>query len=82
MTTRNDCRSRGMETDVPHGTGEGCTKIEPDPPIAQVVWFGNRPAAENWARIADRRRIVSPVRGQFLDFRNHSVGREYRPGQK
>jgi hypothetical protein len=56
----------GVVDDLHRTTECGC-EIEPDPSASQVVWFSNRPAVENRARIADRHYVIRPTPGELLD---------------
>src|ERR1700722_9886569 len=73
------CLHGGVVDDF-HGAIECRTKIEPDPPASQVIWFRNRPAAENRVGIADRRHITHPIPGELLHLANHSPRGERWPG--
>jgi hypothetical protein len=46
------------------------------------VRFGDRPTVENWSRIADRYKVISPIRGHLLDLRDHVLGNQRCPGLK
>ena len=72
----------GGVVDDLHGTTECRREIEPDPPASQVVWFRNRPPAENRAGIADRHHVIHPIRGELLDSGDHPLGGQRRSGWK
>src|SRR3974390_2884319 len=44
----------GSVIDDLHGATECRHEIEPNPPTTQVVWFGDRSAAQHWGRKAAR----------------------------
>src|SRR6478609_1142765 len=53
-------------------------KIEPDPPGAQVAWFGLGAMVADLARITDGNGLIIPVGGQFADGFNHLLRRHLR----
>src|SRR5262249_31776940 len=65
-----------------HGLAECGGEIEPNPSPAKIVRFGNWPAMQNGAGIADRNRVIAPAASELLDAGHHLAGTESRPRGK
>src|SRR5215471_587407 len=57
-------------------------EIESNPSAPKVVRFGNRPAVQNRAGIADRHRVIAPTSSELFDAGHHLAGGQCRPGRK
>jgi hypothetical protein len=66
----------GRVVDELDGIPKRGLKVETDPAGREVMWFRNRLASENRARIADRHHVVFPSLGSFRDARDHLFSRQ------
>src|SRR5262249_27462139 len=57
-------------------------KVKSHPPASEVIWFGKRPVFDHRAWIADRKYVILPIPGEFLDTTDHLCGRQCGPGWK
>src|SRR5262249_52747745 len=54
-------RLHGCVVDDLYRAAECGSEIEREPSTAEIAWFGDRPAVDDWAGIADRDHVILPI---------------------
>src|SRR5215471_4898991 len=75
-------RLHGCVVDDLYRVAECGSEIERDPSAAEIAWFGDRSAVDDWAGIADRYHVILPIAGESVDAGHHLPGGHRRPGCK
>jgi hypothetical protein len=68
-------RLHGGVVDDFHGAPERLSKVKSNPRWREIIRFGNRPVPENRPRVANRQRLILPIRSQLLHSGDHASRR-------